>query len=249
MVVLDVDFIPVRVFQTQGRGLLLSGGFAIASTPGYSYRSPRLASRPFGRHPAEKTLSGEVRKSLAGARFPSFRTPSGRKEAVRGSQKVARRGSLPVLSDAVRSKRRCPRKSESRLPGLASRTFGRRPVEKRLSEEVRESLAGARFPSFRTPSGRKEAVRGSQKVARRDSLPVLSDAVRSKRRCPGKSESRSPRIALWTLSEVGRLSSNDLCPLSFSDDIISTIFDDIISTRGYNGNCRGVAISIFWSLG
>ena len=173
MVTLDVDFIPVRVFQTQGRGLLLSGGFAIASTPGYSYRSPGLASRP----------------------------------------------------------------------------FGRRLVEKTLSEEVRESLAGARFPSFRTPSGRKDVVRGSQKVARRGSLPVLSDAIRSKRGCPRKSESRSPRIVLWTLSEVGRLSSNDLCPLSFSDDIISTIFDDIISTRGYNGNCRGVAISIFWNLG
>ena len=66
MVVLDVDFIPVRVFQTQGRGLLLSGGFAIASTPGYSYRSPGLASRPFGRRPVEKRLSEEVRKSLAG---------------------------------------------------------------------------------------------------------------------------------------------------------------------------------------
>ena len=162
---------------------------------------------------------------------------------------IARRGSLPVLSDAVLSKRRCPRKSESRSPGLASRPFGRHPAEKTLSGEVRKSLAGARFPSFRTPSGRKDTVRGSQRVARWGSLPVLSDAIRSKRGCPRKSESRSPRIVLWTLSEVGRLSSNDLCPLSFSDDIISTIFDDIISTRGYNGNCRGVAISIFWNLG
>ena len=128
---------------------------------------------------------------------------------------IARRGSLPVLSDAVRSKRRCPGKSESRSPGLASRPFGRRPVEKTLSEEVGESLAGARFSSFRTPSGRKDAVRGSQKVARQGSLPVLSDAIRSKRRCPRKSESRLPGIVLWTLSEVGRLSSNDLCHFLF----------------------------------